>query len=59
MSTSENIIKKSVLRRRTNFKNNDEEKELACPVCGSSNVIIDYTRSEKICKGTADCCYKR
>ena len=51
MSTSENIIKKSVLRRRTNFKNNDEEKELACPQCGSSQVIIDYNRSEKICKG--------
>lgn len=46
---STNLKKRSRLRRNS-IVSDEETEGFVCPVCGSTELLIDYTRSEKSCR---------
>ena len=45
-----NLLKKNSRRRRRSHSDEVETDVTVCPVCGSTKVLIDFTRSEKSCR---------
>ena len=44
------LLKNKSRRRRASKREHNEVQVLACPQCGSTEVLIDYVHSEKACK---------
>ncbi len=45
-----NLLKRNSKRRRKSQSEDVEVEEDVCPVCGSTEVLIDFNRSEKSCR---------